>query len=333
MSWSQADDPGCYTCHSDVKVQAPFGFVTGCHAGDKFLVQATLASMKHYCPDVPICLIVDGEFDVSDLEKQYDLIVLRVSELPSEKMRNLMRGDYRAKLAAQWEGPFEFYVWLDSDAIVWGDFTPQIRTDVDFQIFWSEISIPADATEIPPWLPHFYFDPQKLRKFDPEFDWRGRAYFSTGAYASRRNAIPFERYQEVNAWERRQPATFNWGEQGMVNYIVHAAADRGEMRTAMSDLQHIWLHHGKQELMQDCRGAGWHFPTTIKRSRVAHFCGRKPFLFDRKAYSRPFTIARLEHHRRGHNELGAWLALLQEDRRLLASKVKRRLHNLIRNAH
>jgi hypothetical protein len=32
-----------------MKVQAPFGFVTGCHAGDKFMVQATLASMRNYC--------------------------------------------------------------------------------------------------------------------------------------------------------------------------------------------------------------------------------------------------------------------------------------------
>ena len=114
-----------------MKVQAPFGFVTGCHAGDKFLVQATLASMRHYCPDVPICLTVDGDFDVSDLEKEYDLIVLRVSELPSEQMRKVICGNYRAKLAAMWEGPFEYYVWLDSDAIVWGDFTPRsARTSI-----------------------------------------------------------------------------------------------------------------------------------------------------------------------------------------------------------
>jgi hypothetical protein len=32
-----------------VKVHAAFGFVTGCHAGDKFMVQATLASLKHFC--------------------------------------------------------------------------------------------------------------------------------------------------------------------------------------------------------------------------------------------------------------------------------------------
>ena len=124
-------------------------------------------------------------------------------------MRKLVSGSSRAKLAAMWEGPFEFYVWLDSDAIVWGDFTPQIRTDVDFQIFWSEISIPADATEIPPWLPHFYFDPQKLRRFDPEFDWRGHAYFSAGAFACRRDAIPFERYVAVEALGRQVQVRLN----------------------------------------------------------------------------------------------------------------------------
>jgi hypothetical protein len=312
-----------------MKVQAPFGFVTGCHAGDKFLVQATLASMRCYCPDVPICLTVDGDFDVSDLEKEYSLIVLRVPELPSEQMRELMSGNYRAKLAALWEGPFELYVWLDSDAIIWGDFTSQVRTDLDFQIFWSEISIPADASEIPPWLPHFYFDPVKLRRFDSNFDWRGKAYFSSGTFAARRNAISFERYQEVMAWERQQPDTFNWGEQGMLNYIVHAAADRREMRTAMSDLQHICRHHGKEELMNDCVGFGWHFPKEIRRARVAHFCGRKPFLFYRDNYSRPFTIARLEHHRRHRGELGAWLAVLNEDRQVLTNKAKRRPRSFI----
>jgi len=186
-----------------VKVQAPFGFVTGCHARDKFMVQATLASMRHYCPDVPVCLIVDGEFDVSDLAKEYDLRVLRVSELPSQQMRTLIGGNGRAKLAAMWEGPFEFYVWLDSDAIVWGDFTPQVRTDVDFQIFWSEISIPPDALEMPGWLAHFYFDPQKLRRFDAEFEWRGNAYFSSGAFACKRNVIPFEKWMEAELWGRK----------------------------------------------------------------------------------------------------------------------------------
>lgn len=308
-----------------MKVQAPFGFVTGCHAGDKFMVQATLASMRHYCPHVPICLVVDGTFDVSDLEKAYDLTVLRISDLPSAEMRKLIGGNYRAKLAAMWEGPFEYYVWLDSDAIVWGDFTSQLRKDLDFQIFWSEISIPDEATEIPSWLSHFYFDLAKLRQFDARFEWRGLAYFCSGAFASRRNAIPFEEWAKIESWEGQVPGLFAWGEMGMLNYVVHALAQRGEIKTTVSDLQHVWGHHGKQELEQDCADVGWVFPTTIRRPRVAHFCGRKPFVFDRKAYSRPFTIARLEHHRRHHSEAGAWLAILNEDRRVLSGKLRKRI--------
>src|SRR5207244_11590081 len=121
----------------------------------------------------------------------------------SDEMRKLVCGNYRAKLAALWEGPFEHYVWLDSDAIVWGDFTPQIRTDVDFHIFWSEISVPPDATEIPPWLPHFYFDPQKLKPLDPEFDSRGHPYFSAGALACRRDVIPFHNWTKVESWNHQ----------------------------------------------------------------------------------------------------------------------------------
>jgi hypothetical protein len=329
MSWAQAGKPGCDSRDTDVKVQAPFGFVTGCHAGDKFLVPAALASIRHYCPDVPICLTIDGDFDISDLQKQYGLLVLRVSELQSDEMRKLMCGNYHAKLAAMWEGPFERYVWLDSDAIVWGDFTLQIRSDVDFQIFWREISIPPEASEIPPWLPHFYFDPEKLGRFDPEFDWRGHAYFSAGAFACRRDVIPFGRWIEVESWSKQIPGIFAWGEMGMLNYHVHSMAQRGEITVAISDLQHIWAHHGKQELMNDCRGAGWHFPKRIERPRIAHFCGRKPFLFDRKGYSRPFTIARLEHQRTRHGEFGSRWAVLQEDWRMLLNKLGRRIDNVV----
>ena len=244
-------------------------------------------------------------------------------------MRKVICGNYRAKLAASWEGPFERYVWLDSDAIAWGDFTPQIRMDVDFQIFWSEISIPADTTEIPPWLPHFYFDPLKLSEFDPDFEWRGNAYFSSGAFACQRNAIPFEVWARTECWGQQSPGLFAWGEMGMLNYLVHAMAQRGELKIAVSDLQHITGYHGIDELKQDCADSNWHFPKKVRRPRVVHFCGRKPFLFDRQSYPRPFTIARLEHHRRQHGELGAWLAALNEERQVLAGKFQRRVQRSV----
>jgi len=294
------------------------------------MVQATLASMRYYCPAVPICLVVDGAFDVSDLVKEYGIMPLRVADLSSPHMRKLVGGNYRAKLAAMWEGPFDYYVWLDSDAIVWGDFTSEIRTDVDFQIFWSEISISPGTTEVPTWLPHFYFDPVKLHRFDPDFEWRGKAYFSSGAFACRRNAIPFEVWDGIESWARQSPGLFAWGEMGILNYLVHAMAQRNQLQIAVSDLQHIGVHHGIDELKQDCADSNWHFPKVIRRPRVAHFCGRKPFLFDRQAYSRPFTIARLEHHRHRKSDWAAWLALFGEDFYVMGKKLSRRLRSMVR---
>ena len=143
-------------------------------------------------------------------------------------------------------------------------------------------------------------------------------------FGCRRNAISFGDWVKVESWERQSPELFSWGEMGMLNYLVHSMAQRGQLKIDSADLQHVWAHHGKQELMDDCAECGWHFPINVRRPRAAHFCYRKPFLFDRKAYSRPFTIARLEHHRRRHNNLGAWLAVLNEDRAVLAGKVVRR---------
>ena len=128
-----------------------------------------------------------------------------------------------------WEGPFECYVWLDSDAIVWGDFTPQIRMDVDFQIFWSEISIPADATEIPAWLPHFYFDPLEVAA--------SLILTSTGAGMPisarerlRAGVMPYRLKvweSRLSRWRRQFAGVICRGDMGMVNYLVHSMAQRG----------------------------------------------------------------------------------------------------------
>jgi lipopolysaccharide biosynthesis glycosyltransferase len=306
-----------------MEVQAPFGFVTGCHAGDKFMVGATLASMRHYCPDVPICLIADGDVDVSDLKREYDLIVLRIADLPLQKMRKIIGGSYRVKLAAMWEGPFEHYVWMDSDAIVWGDFAEQVRADLDFQIFWPEISIRSDAKEEPAWLAHFYFDMGKLKKFDPDFEWRGHPYFSAGVYACRRNVISYEQWQEVEGWARQEPSLFQFGDQGILNYLVHAKSQRGAIKVECSDLQ--WSRsYDRSGIEKDCKHAGWQFPEKVDKPMVLHFCGSKPHTTNFKCFSRPFTIARLAHHRRYHNSLGAWWTILLEDLRVSLAKLKGR---------
>ncbi len=316
-----------------MEIIAPFGFVTACHPGDRFMVQATLASMRYYCPEVPICLLADGDVEVDDLQREYDLIVLRPRDLPDKEMVRLVSGNYRIKLAAMWEGPFENYVWMDSDAIVWGDFTNQVRRDVDFQIFWSEVSVPADADAVPPWLPHFYFDLDRLRERDPAFEWRGHHYFSAGVYATRRNFVNFHEWMAVEAWnEDADDPLFRFGDQGILNYLVHSFHQRGAKRIAVADLQYHVGHHGKREIDEDTSGCKWRFPRNITRPRVCHFCGQKPLMMDHRAYSRAFTIARLEHYRRSKSEAEAWLAVLREEGGVLAGKLRRRLGRVLQGA-
>jgi hypothetical protein len=133
-------------------------------------------------------------------------------------------------------------------------------------------------------------------------------------------------------WNKQSPGLFAWGEMGTLNYLVYAMAQRKGLKIVVSDLQHISGHHGVKELKQDCADSRWHFPKTIQRPRVAHFCGRKPLVFDRHTYSRPFTIARLEHYRRSRGELGAWMAVLNEEKQALAAKSRRRLQRAVGNS-
>jgi hypothetical protein len=140
-------------------------------------------------------------------------------------------------------------------------------------------------------------------------------------FGCRRNAIPFEQYFDLEAVSRRSPGLFesglntSRGDMGMLNYLIHTMAQRGDLKTIVSDLQHIPTYQGIAEFEKECAGMGWRFPAKISRPRVAHFCGGKPLLFNGSTYSRPFTIARLEHHRRRHGDLGAWLAVLNGTRR------------------
>jgi hypothetical protein len=311
-----------------MQTKAPFGLVTSCYAGDKHMVQATLASMRYYCPRVPICLIVDGPLDVSDLEALYDLIVLRIDDLPDQKMVQLIARSRRAKLAAMWEGPFEHYVWMDSDAIVWGDFTADIRTDADFQIFWSDAySVEPDAREVPWWLPHFYLEPVRLNHFDPKFEWRGLPYFSDGVFACKRNIFSFEEWQRLESWrqEPNSPWPKEFVTQPLLNYLVHSKSQSSLINVVRSDLQYLTRHVGREEIDRDTLACGWRLPKVISRPRVVHFCGQKPLILNWRGYSWPFTLARVEHYRKKHIEIGAWLLVYREEVRELFKKVRSRL--------
>src|SRR5512137_391234 len=116
-------------------VTSQFGIVTGCHAGDYFMAKATCASIRHFLGAVPICLVVDGDFSVAELQQTYGVIPFYVRDLQHPDLRRLCPRSGRVKLAALWEGPFERFLWMDCDAVIWGNILAAHNlTDVDFVV-------------------------------------------------------------------------------------------------------------------------------------------------------------------------------------------------------
>ena len=75
----------------------------------------------------------------------------------------------------------------------------------------------------------------------------GERLLSSGAFACKRDVIPFEKWIEAELWGKKTPGLFgDFYEQPILNYLVHSMTQRGEIKTTMSDLQHIWGHHGKK---------------------------------------------------------------------------------------
>ena len=75
------------------------------------------------------------------------------------------------------------------------------------------------------------------------------------------------------------PGLFQFGDQGILNYLVLAKSQRGEIKMDWTDLQ--WSRNfGFEKLTQDADHLGWNFPSEVDHPVVLHFCGRKPSTLD-----------------------------------------------------
>ncbi len=309
-----------------------FGIVTACYAGDYCMVKATCASIRHFCGDVPICVIADGGFCTEELVQTYGVQVLRISALKTPVLSNLCAGSSRAKLAAMWEGPFERYIYLDADAIFWGDILPLFNSclNADFYVFrpdaWKDFTVET--------INEVYLCPESLASFDINFRWQGKPLFCAGAFGARRNTIPLERWMEVEAWEKSRPGTFKLYDQGMLNYLVFKLADEGKIRYEEAFGHVTTGDRPLAELQEKFASNLKSPPSKIHPPSVLHFCGKKPLLQYPDSFQRPFLAFRLLHYRNvfGHHAAGralAWSAVLRDEvtvfRRRLKQKLKRTL--------
>ena len=301
-----------------------FGVVTACWSGDYFLAKATCASIRHFLGEIPICVIVDGDFSIQELIDLYNVQPLYLSNLSNSDLRKRCHGSSRSKLAAIWEGPFEHFIYLDSDAIIWGNLLEEYSFhDVDFVVMRSPIYGCLPKSEVSKW----FFDVDQLLEIDPKFNWYDQPYFCAGAFAARKNCFSLNEYLRLENLADKYPNLFKFWDQGIVNYMVFSGSQSNSLRYKVIDMQVVTADYSKEYLAQLFPCSINYLPQNPSKKAIIHFCGNKPFLHKRNSFSKPFTASRLLHYRNliGNNffsKIRATIKILSEEFVVLKNKLK-----------
>jgi hypothetical protein len=305
-----------------VKIVSDFGFVSACHEADYPLVKATCASIRHQMPEVPIALIVDGDVDVSEVVRAHSVIPLPVRNLPDQRIVQACSHNTFAKWTCFWAAPFERFVYLDSDAIVLGNWLPWARdTNWDFCIFTSSKLGREDKAGI---TKHF-FNPDGVCEFDPSFQWIDQPYFCAGAFAARRGFI--EEADFLNLLNKFRPwlQYFKPGDQGLLNYLALKALQSGQ-NVQVFDRQFILPDHSPNVVLERFG----HQAAIHNEPWIVHYCGVKPWLHNRQPHHALFMSYRWRHHKVLHGftlagRIRAALKIALEEFQQMARKARGRI--------
>ena len=235
----------------------------------------------------PICVLLDGRRVPEDLRRTPDVVVIRRDELEPRELRSGF-GSLRAKNAALWASPFETFLLLDADAVVWGD----VRQLADFERFDFVLDNGGEP-------PRAVMDADLVARTVPGFD--ARAYESrfvnTGAYFGRRGILDLEHYLELVRLSSEHPGLF-YGSQGTFNLMVLRAAERGELRLEQRELQLMSGRASRDQLAQRCAFSDAR-PVVTGDPFVLHWVGSpKPRVREGPSdYFAPMTFFRLEARR------------------------------------
>jgi hypothetical protein len=309
------------------KLPDNFGIVTTVCPKDVLFAHATVASIRHYYPEIPICVIVDGNLNDKIFSELYGATTIRSDDKSLGEIGAFCAGSPRSKLIAHWRGPFEYYLYLDSDAILWGDVLSRLDWHgEDFILFACKQTEDAH----PSWMSDYYFNVNLLLKYDPVFSWKRNNYFCAGAYFSKRNIIDIKKWILVESWVSPIEKIFSWTtDQGPLNYLIFSMAQKGEILLGERDIQWLpdMIGYEKTNLKYHCDNL--RIPNHIDFPTIIHCAGHKPLLTGRGALNH-FTAMRLLAARKFRNKgpIGSWMTLLGEDALYNYGKIKNKLKRM-----
>jgi hypothetical protein len=208
-----------------------------------------VASLRHFAPQLRICLLIDGDFCTRSLRRAYDVDVLYRNQVKNDFLRERSFGYGVTKMVAFWESPFERFLWLDADTVMWGDISPLLARSMPWDIVTDRPrSQPAGYEGVSKW----FFDVNRIEKFFPEFRWKDYLgmYFCTGVWAARRGVFELAQYQSLLQLASENPGLFLYGEMGLLNFMIASNAQAGRIAVKNEFIQVIMGDFSTDDLVQ-----------------------------------------------------------------------------------
>ena len=241
------------------------GVIVLVSTGDVYLAKACCASIRQSLGDIPITLLVDGlNTDTVELQRLPNVSRMTAQELAGEEYGPLWSG-FWVKLLIFWKSPYERFLYLDADTLVWGDV--RAYAELDKYDFIAGLHFQNPQTfQTSEEIQKFVYDVGFIKKLDPALDWRGQALANNGAFFARRQVFSKEKLQEL-----RQLSCWRCYEQGVINYLRWQATRTGTPRVTGCELQ-LFPAEAKYD------PADRFFPRANQRPAIIHWICKKPKL-------------------------------------------------------
>jgi hypothetical protein len=280
------------------QTMSDFGIIIGCYQRDYTFARGTVASVRYYMPEVPICLLVDGAFPTDDLQRAYGVKPFYRADIKNDFLRERSFGWGLPKMVAFWESPFERFLFLDADTIVLGDIRPKLFSGPEsgnWDLFIDKPRYGFDEKGVT----KFFFDVPLLGKHFPNFPWRDYAnrYYCTGVWAARRGIFDLKEYQAILEVKKSEPTMFQMAEMGFLNFMIFRGEAEGRLKVSAAEIQIIAPDFSLDELKKRWQidrppaalpaeeAAVLHY-TSIKPTRIQGMVARPMTHFRAKALSK-----------------------------------------------
>lgn len=216
-----------------------FGVILATYPGDYHFAKGTCESIRQFMPGVPIAVLVDGNTRVDALVRAYGVRPIYRDDVRDPFLQRACFGIGHTKMVAFWESPFEHFLYLDADAVLWGD----VRDNVDLDVHDLVTSTPHEPNPAAQ-VRAQYFDPERIGEHVEAFDWHDRMYFNAGVFFARRGCFDLGLYKRLYALQQQHPDLFIIGDQGIFNLMAVLQQDAGTLRWGHGKVQQLMGHSG-----------------------------------------------------------------------------------------